>query len=166
MKIKEIIRVSISERMKSEFESAYIYLGMAAWFESTPYSGFTKWMRCQAKEEIEHGMKFFNYLANRNSQIDLPAIPSVLCSYASPLAAFEEALKHEIKITASIHNLYALALKEHDYETQEMLLWFIKEQTEEEHTVSDIIDKIKSINNRPENMLIVDSIVEEMANKD
>jgi ferritin len=165
MKIKEILRIAINERMKNEFEAAYLYLGLAAWFESTPYSGFIKWSKCQAKEEVEHGMRFFNYLASRDSQIDLTAISPAPSSYTSPQAAFEEALKREIKITASIHNLYALALKEHDYETQELLLWFIKEQTEEEHTINDIIDKIKSVNNRPENMLIVDSIVGKMTDK-
>jgi ferritin len=165
MKIKEIIRISINDRIKNEFEAAYIYLGMAAWFESTPYLGFAKWMRGKAIEKIEQAMKMFNYLVDRNSQIDLASISHPQCIYTSPLETFEEALKNETKITTSIHNLYTLTLKEHDYESQEMLLWFIKEQTEEERIITDIIDKIKSINNRPENMLIVDCIVGEMAEK-
>ena len=44
----------------------------------------------------------------------------------------EQVAEHEAKVTASIHNLYEIALKEKDYAAQVMLQWFITEQVEEE----------------------------------
>ena len=34
----------LNEQINNEMASSYVYLGMAAWFEQTPYSGFAQWM--------------------------------------------------------------------------------------------------------------------------
>ena len=46
-------------------------------------------------------------------------------------------------MTASIHNLYEVALAEKDYAAQVMLHWFIDEQVEEEANASLIVDQLQ-----------------------
>ena len=72
-------------------------------------------------------------------------IEKVDTEWKSPLAAFEQTLQHEEKVTSLINDLYALAEQEKDYATQSMLKWFIDEQVEEEENAKAIIDTLKLI---------------------
>jgi len=77
----------------------------------------------------------------------LKPIADVPESWASPLAAFEDTLAHEEKVTALINNLYALAESEHDYATRGKLDWFISEQVEEEETANQLVERLRLIGN-------------------
>lgn len=55
---------------------------------------------------------------------------------------FEEVLKHEEFITASINEMVELTLEEKDYTTNNFLQWFVEEQIEEESSAKAILDKI------------------------
>ena len=74
----------------------------------------------------------------------------------SPLDAFEHALAHEQRVTASIHAIYALAVQENDYATMSMLKWFIDEQVEEEKNADEIIQHLKLIGNDGVGLLMLD----------
>lgn len=132
------------QQIKNEFESAYIYLGMAAYFETTPFRGFAQWMHVQAKEEIEHGMRLFRYLCDRGHQVELRPIVGQKTAYSSPLEAYKEALAHERLVTQQIHELYRMALSVEDFPAQVELQWFIQEQGEEECNVQAMVDQIST----------------------
>ena len=68
----------------------------------------------------------------------------------------EEVAAHEAMITASIHALYELALKEKDYSAQIMLQWFITEQVEEERNAAEIVSNLKLIEDRGTAILMLD----------
>jgi ferritin len=70
--------------------------------------------------------------------------------------AFQEVLAHEQKVTAMIHNLYTVALKENDYASQIMLQWFITEQVEEEKNAAAIIELLKMIATHETAILMLD----------
>lgn len=143
MSISKDLEKLMIEQIRNEIESGYIYLGMAVAMSDLSFSGCAKWMRKQAKEEVEHGMKFFDFLESRGTKIDLLPIAQASTSYKSPIEAFEAALKHEKKITASIHKMYDLAVKDKDYESQNMLNWFINEQIEEEEQTQYMLNRLK-----------------------
>lgn len=65
--------------------------------------------------------------------------------WESPLAAFEDALRHEQLVTGWINELADLAFAEKDHATSSMLQWFIDEQVEEEATTSEIVERLKLI---------------------
>ena len=75
---------------------------------------------------------------------------------ASPLEVAEQVAEHEAKVTASIHNLYEIALKEKDYAAQVMLQWFISEQVEEEKNAADLVAKLRMIEERGTAVLMLD----------
>lgn len=52
----------LNQQINREFYSAYLYLDFACYFEQTGLHGFAKWFRIQAREEVDHGMKFICYL--------------------------------------------------------------------------------------------------------
>ena len=141
--IKDNVRDAINTQMNREFYSSFLYLAMAAYFESMNLKGFSHWMQVQAKEEHAHGMRFFDYLVDQQSRISMEAIEAPPAEWATPLAAFEHALGHEQKVTGLVHDLVELAMSEMDHATATMLQWFVKEQVEEEANTNEIVFKMK-----------------------
>jgi ferritin len=141
--IKDSVRDAINAQMNREFYSSSLYLAMSAYFESMNLKGFSAWMQVQAKEELAHGMKFFHYLVEQGARINITAMEAPRVDWETPLAAFEHALGHEEKVTAHIHQLMDLALKEKDFATAGFLEWFVSEQVEEEANAGEIVFKMK-----------------------
>jgi ferritin len=147
---------ALNSQINMEIASGYLYLSMAAYFESENLPGFANWMMKQWQEEVGHGMKIYNYVNDRGGKIKLKAIPEPEAKWDSPLAAFEASLKHEKKVTESIGKLVDQALKEADYATNAFLQWFVTEQGEEEATVDGIVEKLKMINAAPGGLFMMD----------
>jgi ferritin len=147
---------AINQQINDELYSAYLYLSMAAHFETTGLPGFASWMRMQSQEELEHALKFFDYVNERGGRVWLQAIEQPTAEFESPLAVFEAVYEHEQKVTALIHNLYEVALQENDYAAQVMLHWFIEEQVEEEASASQIVDTLERIGDKDQALIMLD----------
>lgn len=147
---------AINDQIQKELYSAYVYLSMAAYFEANNLTGAAAWMRLQHQEEQVHAMKFFDFINDRGGRVALQGIQQPPTDFVSPLAVFEEALAHEQKVSKSIHDLYALAIKENDYPTQAMLQWFINEQVEEEKNASAIVAQLRMIGDSPAALFMID----------
>ena len=65
--ISEKINEILNEQINKEFYSGYLYLSMSAYMKELGLFGFSSWLRLQAKEEVEHGLKLFDYKTNQNS---------------------------------------------------------------------------------------------------
>ncbi len=154
--LSTVLQKALNEQINKEFYSAYLYLAMSAHFEDANLSGFAKWMKLQADEEQEHGMKFYSYLLERGAKVDLTPIAGPVIEGKSNLEIFKQVQAHEAVVTASINALYELALKENDYPTQIMLQWFITEQVEEEKNAADIVAKLDMIQDKGTAVLILD----------
>ena len=147
---------AMNEQINKELFSSYLYLSMAAYFEDKSLTGFANWMRIQADEEREHAMKFYDFILERGGRALLKGIDAPKTDWNSNLEVAEEVAAHEAKVTASINDLYELALKEKDYPSQVMLQWFITEQVEEEKNAGEIVASLKMIEARETAVLQLD----------
>ncbi|NOK61974.1 MAG: ferritin [Chloroflexi bacterium AL-W] len=154
--MNETVQKAINEQITLEFAASHVYLSMSAYFESINLAGFAHWMRVQSEEEREHALKFFDFVNDRGGRVMLQAIEEPQMEFASPLSTMELALKHEQKVTASIHNLYNLTVKENDLPAQNLLRWFIDEQVEEEKNADDIVQNLKLIGNDGTGLYMID----------
>jgi ferritin len=154
--ITQAVQDAMNEQINKELFSSYLYLSMAAYFEEKNLPGFAHWMYKQADEEREHGMKFYEHLAERGGRVMLKAIDAPKTDWTSSLELFQEVAEHEAKVTASINALYELALKEKDYPAQVLLQWFITEQVEEEKNAAEIIANLTLIEERGTAVLMLD----------
>lgn len=146
MNIEHTIEDVLNKQIKYEFETAYSYLGLAAALAATPYSGFAHWMKKQYEEELEHAMKLYEYIQERQGCVKLQNFECPTYTLKSPLEAFQLAYKLELENTQHIHEAYNLAVKEGDLPTQIFLQWFINEQVEEEANCQDFISKLTAAN--------------------
>ena len=133
----------INAQINREFFSAFLYLAMANDAVDKGFLGTGKWMSIQFKEEQEHALKFAKYLQDQGAKVELAAMEAPKTEWKDILDMFKDALLHEKKVTAWIHDLNTLAIEEKDYATQSMLRWFIDEQVEEEANCNEAISALK-----------------------
>jgi len=143
--LSKAILEGMNEQIKHEISSAYLYLAMSAYCEGENLPGMAKWLKMQWNEELEHALKLFDYVYDRDGVVTLQGIDKPPARYKSPLDVFRQVCAHEQKVTALINRLYEVALKEKDYATQVELQWFIKEQVEEEKNASEIVAQMEMV---------------------
>lgn len=149
------MEAAINDQINAELYSAYLYLSMAAYFQSVNLPGFANWMRIQFQEEMFHGLKFFDYLIERGGRAELAVIAAPPKEFASAVAAFEDTLAHERVVTSRIHKLVDLALSLGDHATNATLQWFVNEQVEEESTAEQILMELKMIEGNSSAMFLM-----------
>ena len=154
--LNKIMQDAINNQIAMEFSSSYIYLSMSAHFEADNLPGFANWMRVQSEEERLHALKLFNFVNDRGGRVVLQALSQPPTEFGAPLEIFQTALEHEQKVSASINNLYGLAMKEGDYAAQVMLGWFVNEQVEEEKNATAIVEQLKRIGNDGPALIMLD----------
>lgn len=147
---------ALNQQINEELFSAYTYLAIAAAADRLGLPGFTNWFKQQYQEELVHADKFFNYIIERDGEIELQTIAKPEVETSSPLAMFESALKHEQHITSCIFKLKDLARSESDHATDVFLEWFVNEQVEEEANARNVIDQLKLVNGNPNGLFMID----------
>ncbi len=166
MNLSAKLENALNDQLNLELISAYAYLGMAAYFQSSPFTGFGKWMELQSKEELEHAHKFFNYLGERNGKVRLKALPEPKASYQSVLEVFQTSLGHEQKVSAAICAIYELALAEKDFATLSFLKWFLDEQVEEEKSVGEMVAKLELVGDNRNGLFHLDKLAGKRGNQE
>lgn len=152
-RVHEILNKQITE----EWASAYLYMSMSAVLSDMGLSGCASWMKKQAEEEYEHGLKIFNHLIDRGVKVKLLPIPASKQEWRAPLHIFEEMHRHEQKVTSLIYAIYEAAVADKDYATMSFIKWFIDEQVEEEATAADLLDKLRKMQSSDLGIMMFDA---------
>ena len=163
MNLDSSLAALINRQVNNEMFASYSYLAMSAWFETTAFPGFTRWMAVQSNEETAHAMKFYQYLIDRDARVTLEAIAKPQTDFASPLEVFRASLAQERQVTEQIHAIYNAAEDVRDHETRNFLNWFLDEQIEEEKSLRDLIERLEFVGDDPIGLLRLDE--EAMARK-
>jgi len=154
--VSEEIQDGVNAQIGRELYAAYLYLGMMTWFERRSLTGFGYWMRLQAREEVAHAMRLVDFLIDRGGTVELRAIEKPDLDFRTPLDVMKAALAHERKVTASINDLYALAVAGNDYPAQVLMQWFVSEQVEEEKNAGEIVDRLELAGDSASALLVLD----------
>lgn len=151
------VQEAFNKQLNAELASGYLYLSMAAHFEAQNFQGVAGWLRAQAREELGHAMKFYDFINDRDGRVTLAAIGAPPTQWKSPLDAFEDAYRHEVAVSGMIDDLVNLALAEKDYMAKTFLDWFVSEQVEEEANVLLIVDKLKLVGDEGLGLFMMDN---------
>ena len=100
-------------------------------------------MELQAQEETGHAMRLYKQLLERGARVTVEAIPAPSQEWGSPLAAFQDAYKHECTVSKQFDALVALARAEKDNATEIFLQWFVTEQVEEEASTDAVVQRLR-----------------------
>ena len=147
--LSEKLEKSLNDQITFEFYSSYTYLAMAAYCESSDLSGFANFFRVQAKEELDHAMKLYDYVFQKGGRVILGEIEEPKKEYESMVDVFETGLAHERIVTSKIYAITDIATEEREHATMSFLKWFIDEQVEEENNFSSLLKKVKRCESNP-----------------
>jgi ferritin len=137
------VEKALNEQVEKEGYSSSLYLAMASWAEVKGMPGIAEWLYIQSDEERIHMLKLVKFINERGGKAVVPAFRQPGADFSSVKTMFEEVLKHEQFISASINDIVAVCITERDYTTQQWLQWFVNEQIEEETNAMQILDKLE-----------------------
>lgn len=150
------METALNNQLNAELESGYLYLSMATYFEDKDLPGFGNALRVHAEEELEHGMKIYDYIIRKGGSVVLQSIETPKREWSSTVEVYEEILEHEELVTSLIHNLVDLSIKLKDYATEQFLAWFVDEQVEEEELAHDDLRKVRMAVDSPQLLYLLD----------
>ena len=151
------IQDAFNKQLNAELFSAYLYASMSAYFEAENFKGMAGWMRVQVQEEVLHATRFYDFINERDGRVILTQIGAPKTEWDSPLDVFEDAYRHECKVSSMINELETLALGEKDHAAATFLQWFVNEQVEEEASVQAVVDKLKLVGDHGVGLFMIDN---------
>ncbi len=150
------MEAAFNEQVNSELYSAYLYLAMAAYFETLNLNGFAHWMKIQFQEEQMHALKIVDFISERGGRVHLQAIAEPPVEWDSPLKVFEHTMEHEQDVTQKINKLVDLAIKGSDHASNNFLQWFVSEQVEEEASVDAVLQQLRLVGDAGHALFMID----------
>jgi ferritin len=154
--LKEEIEIALNAQAKMEAEASQKYLAMASWLDRNGYEKSAEYMYKQAEEEREHFLKIFKYLNEVGGTAITPTIGEVQQEYSFFKEVFEVALQSEIAVTNAINRIVTKCREVQDYATEEFLMWYVKEQREEEKNARRALELIELIDETGTGKFVLD----------
>ena len=138
--MQEKLRQMIEEQINKELWSAYLYYGVAEFYQSKGLDGFHKYFEHQALEEVEHAEKFCEYLQDRGMDFEFKPIEPLRQKFTDIREPLVFQIEHEKLVTSLIVALFHEADEEKDALAKKFLSWFLEEQLEEESRSQKLLD--------------------------
>jgi ferritin len=145
----------INVQINREMFSAYLYMAMSARMGEAGYKGVAKWLMIQYHEEMFHAMKLYGYLEDQGAAVALDALARPDFKETMVKELFQHVLEHEKGVTASIHEIAAMAREEKDYATEALMQWYVNEQVEEEKNDNEILQAIDLLGNSAQGLYML-----------
>ena len=149
----------LNAQMTKEAHASQIYISYAAWADSEGYAGVANFLFRHAQEERNHMMKVLEYILERGAKVNIAAIPAPPEDPKSIQDCFEKTFSHEVANTKAIYRIVKMSFDEEDWATWNFMQWFVKEQTEEETMVMNMLNKLKIAGGKgatPESLYTID----------
>lgn len=146
----------LNNQINFEFYSSYTYLAMAGYCESIDLSGFANFFRVQAKEELDHAMKLYDYVYQKNGTVILEQVDKPQANFDGVIDVFEKGYEHEHLVTRKIYELADIAYEEREHSTISLLKWFIDEQVEEENNFNSLVKRVRRVEDNPAGLYLMD----------
>ena len=140
---------ALNEQVANEFAASHQYVAIAAHYESQTLPQLARFFYAQAVEERGHAMMMIKYLLDTDAPVRLAEVSAPTTSWENHIAPIRMALEQERRVSAQISELFAVAREEGDYLSEQFVQWFLKEQVEEEATMTEILDVAERVADLP-----------------
>ena len=140
---------ALNDQVANEFAASHQYVAVAAYYESQTLPQLATFFYEQALEERGHAMMMIKYLLDTGAPVQLREVAAPSTSFADHIAPIRAALEQEQQVSAQIGDLFRTAREEGDYLSEQFVQWFLKEQVEEEATMTEILDVAERVRDLP-----------------
>lgn len=132
-------QVKLNDQIGNELAAEQQYVACAVFYDSQTLPQLARFFYRQALEERDHAMMMVQYLLDTDAEVTIPGVAAPTCRFADVVAPIALALAQERSVSEQINALAATARGEGDYGSEQFIQWFIREQTEEVATMSDLL---------------------------
>lgn len=140
--LKPEVQDILNKQVQIEGNASQKYLAMAAWCEGKGLANSANYFYTQAEEERAHMIKIFKFIISMGGTPVTPSVAEPTQTYATIRDCFETALDSEIFVTQAINEIVAVSRNAIDYATEQLALWFVNEQIEEEYVARRALEVI------------------------
>jgi len=130
----------LNEQIGDEFAAHQQYIAIAAHYESQTLPRLAGFFYAQAVEERNHAMMMVKYLLDTSSAVRIPGITAPVTEFGDVTAPIQLALEQERSVSERLSRLFEVAREERDYLSEQFMQWFLREQVEEEATMSELLE--------------------------
>ena len=139
----------LTEQVGHEFSASQQYVAVAVYYDDEALPRLASFFYAQAIEERNHAMMMVQYLMDADAPVKMPGVGAPRSGFADVVEPVRIALKQERKVSEQIAGLAALARDESDYQSEQFMQWFLKEQVEEVATMSDLLRVVERGSENP-----------------
>lgn len=165
--LKEDIELLLNAQAKMEADASSKYLAMASWLERNGFEKSAEYLYEQSEEERQHFLKIFKYINEVGGTAVTPVIGEVQQEFADLKSVFEAALQSEIAVTNAINRLVAQSRTNNDYMTEDFMMWYVKEQREEEKNARRALELFELIDvNSSNGLFLLDKEIAKIRGKE
>jgi bacterioferritin B len=140
---------ALNEQIANEFSAHQQYIGAAVYYDSETLPRLASFFYRQAIEERNHAMMMVQYLLDASEEVRIPDIESKLTRFDDVVAPVRMALDQEQRVTDEINALFKLARDAEDFQAEQFMQWFVKEQVEEVATMTDLLTVVDRSSDNP-----------------
>jgi bacterioferritin B len=130
---------ALNKQIANEFSASQQYIAAAVYYDAETMPQFASFFYRQAVEERNHAMIMVQYLLDTEQEVRIPAVGGPETKFSDIVGPVSMALEQEKRVTDEINELFGLARENGDYQGEQFLLWFVKEQVEEVRTMTDLL---------------------------
>jgi ferritin len=140
---------ALNEQISNEFAASQQYVGAAVYYDAETLPRLAAFFYRQAVEERNHAMIMVQYLLDTGAQVRIPDIKSQQTTYDNVVGPVKMALDQEKRVTEEIDELFKLARDSNDFQAEQFLTWFVKEQLEEVSSMTDLLNVVERSKENP-----------------
>jgi len=141
---------ALNEQVAKEFAASQQYVAAAVFYDARTLPRLAAFFYAQALEERDHALMMVQYLMDAGAEPLIPGVKDPVNTFADLVAPIGVALEQEKRVTEQISGLVAVAREENDFQSEGFMQWFLKEQTEEVATMSDLLAVVGRSADHPE----------------
>jgi ferritin len=147
------------EQIGYEFAASQQYIANAVYFDGQTLPRLATFFYAQAIEERNHAMMMVRYLLDADADVTIPGVSAPQSAFAGIAEPVALALAQEKRVSEQIGELMGVAREEGDYQSEQFVQWFLKEQVEEVSTMSSLLAVVQRSADSP--MAIEDYVARE-----
>ncbi len=140
---------ALNEQVANEFAAHQQYVAIAVHYDAETLPRLSHFFYRQAVEERNHAMMITQYLLDADLEVITPGVAAPETKFTDIVGPVELALAQEKRVPQQISALAALARDEGDYQGEQFMQWFIKEQVEEVATMTDLLRIVERSRDSP-----------------
>ncbi len=139
----------LHEQVANEFAASQQYIAVAIYYDAETLPRLAAFFYAQALEERNHAMMMIQYLLDAGEDAPIPGVAEPRSGFADMVEPVKIALEQERKVSDQIAELSGLARDGGDYQSEQFMQWFLKEQVEEVSTMSDLLKVVQRGKDNP-----------------